>query len=367
MPSARSSVAGGPGRHPLVDRPSAPERLPRPLAGARRRALRDVPPVERRQHRAAHPRLRRRPSRCSATCAAAGVHVGVATSKRRASATQAMDMLGISQHVEVLVAMEDTERHKPDPTPLLLALERMGRSSNAAVYVGDAVVDVLAGKAAGMDTVAVTWGAGLPEALPRRAPDAPSPPPPTSCAPPSSAERVRVAPRAAASPAAAGPSICACTASTRTPTTSPSTRSSATPASGCSWTRSRSTAPRPRSTSGRRPARPSRRRASARRGRWSSSSTPWRRPACRPTTPATSPSSRARPTGGRGLRRRRRRLVDLRRLVDGGRRRGLRREPGAALDQRPRRPARVGRRRLRARRHGRQPVRARRGTAHGPG
>jgi pyrophosphatase PpaX len=96
---------------------------------------------------------------------AAGVAVGVATSKRRESAEQAMDILGISEHVEVLVAMEDTERHKPDPTPLLLALERMGRGANGAVYVGDAVVDVLAGKAAGMDTVAVTWGAGLPEPL----------------------------------------------------------------------------------------------------------------------------------------------------------------------------------------------------------
>lgn len=96
---------------------------------------------------------------------AAGVHVGVATSKRRESAQQAMDILGLSEHVEVLVAMEDTDKHKPDPTPLLLALERMGRSSNGAVYVGDAVVDVLAGKAAGMDTVAVTWGAGEADAL----------------------------------------------------------------------------------------------------------------------------------------------------------------------------------------------------------
>jgi pyrophosphatase PpaX len=96
---------------------------------------------------------------------AAGVHVGVATSKRRESAQQAMDILGLGEHVEVLVAMEDTDKHKPDPTPLLLALERMGRSGTGAVYVGDAVVDVLAGKAAGMDTVAVTWGAGEPDAL----------------------------------------------------------------------------------------------------------------------------------------------------------------------------------------------------------
>ncbi len=96
---------------------------------------------------------------------AAGVRVGVATSKRRDSAQQAMDILGLSEHVEDLVAMEDTERHKPDPTPILLCLERLGRGSNDAVYVGDAVVDVLAGKAAGVDTLAVTWGAGTTEAL----------------------------------------------------------------------------------------------------------------------------------------------------------------------------------------------------------
>jgi pyrophosphatase PpaX len=96
---------------------------------------------------------------------AAGVRVGVATSKRRESAQQAMDILGLSEHVEDLVAMEDTERHKPDPTPILLCLEHLGRGSNDAVYVGDAVVDVLAGKAAGVDTLAVTWGAGTTEAL----------------------------------------------------------------------------------------------------------------------------------------------------------------------------------------------------------
>jgi len=96
---------------------------------------------------------------------AAGVRVGVATSKRRESAQQAMDILGLSEHVEDLVAMEDTERHKPDPTPILLCLERLGRGSNDAVYVGDAVVDVLAGKAAGVDTLAVTWGAGTTESL----------------------------------------------------------------------------------------------------------------------------------------------------------------------------------------------------------
>ncbi len=104
---------------------------------------------------------------------AAGVRVAVATSKRRESAQQAMDILGLSEHVEVLVGMEDTEIHKPDPAPLLLALTRLGeRDPSRAVYIGDAVVDALAGKAAGMSTVSVTWGAGTREALAGVRPDA---------------------------------------------------------------------------------------------------------------------------------------------------------------------------------------------------
>ena len=46
--------------------------------------------------------------------------------------------------------------------------------------------------------------------------------------------------------------------------------------------------------------------------------------------------------------------------------RGLRREPGAALDRRPRRDAGRRRRRVRPRRHHRQPLGAGRGPAHGP-
>jgi pyrophosphatase PpaX len=102
----------------------------------------------------------------------AGAKVGVATSKRRESAQQALDLLGLSPHVNALVGLEDTEVHKPEPTPLLLALERLGESDpSRAAYVGDAVVDVLAGKAAGMATVAVTWGAGVRANLDKVRPD----------------------------------------------------------------------------------------------------------------------------------------------------------------------------------------------------
>jgi pyrophosphatase PpaX len=101
----------------------------------------------------------------------AGVVVAAATSKRRASAEMAADLTGLSSHLDVLVTMEDTILHKPDPEPLLLAVNRLGATPDQAVYVGDAIVDVQAARNAGMAAVAVTWGAGVREALEAMAPD----------------------------------------------------------------------------------------------------------------------------------------------------------------------------------------------------
>jgi pyrophosphatase PpaX len=97
--------------------------------------------------------------------ARAGIKFGVATSKRRHSAELTLGYSGLDQILPVTVAMEDTAVHKPDPAPLVLALERLGTVAAAAVYVGDAVVDVAAAKAAGMAVIAVTWGAGTREEL----------------------------------------------------------------------------------------------------------------------------------------------------------------------------------------------------------
>lgn len=100
-----------------------------------------------------------------ADLAAAGARMGVATSRRRPSAETLATALGLHQHLPLLVAMEDTEHHKPHPAPLLLAAARIGADPAECVYVGDAVVDLGAADAAGMAGIGVTWGAGLPDAL----------------------------------------------------------------------------------------------------------------------------------------------------------------------------------------------------------
>ena len=102
--------------------------------------------------------------------AAAGITSGIATSKGRDAAVESAQLAGV--RLPVTVALEDTEVHKPNPEPLLLALARLGGSPGSAVYVGDAVVDVQAARAAGLDAIAVTWGAGDAEALAAAGPTA---------------------------------------------------------------------------------------------------------------------------------------------------------------------------------------------------
>lgn len=56
------------------------------------------------------------------------------------------------------MSMDDTARHKPNPEPLLPALEKLQVAPQHAVYVGDSRHDMQAGRAAGARTVAALWG-----------------------------------------------------------------------------------------------------------------------------------------------------------------------------------------------------------------
>ncbi|MGO4957042.1 HAD family hydrolase [Luteococcus sp. Sow4_B9] len=90
----------------------------------------------------------------------AGLAIAVATSKRRSSAERSLAAAGLTGIIPLAVGMEDTTAHKPDPEPIRRAVEVLGGVPEDAVYVGDAVVDVQAARAAGLAQIAVTWGAG---------------------------------------------------------------------------------------------------------------------------------------------------------------------------------------------------------------
>jgi pyrophosphatase PpaX len=87
-----------------------------------------------------------------------GRRLGVVTAKRRSTVELAFASVPLSHLFETVVGGDETKRHKPDPEPLLLAAERMGADPDRTAYVGDSPFDVAAAKAAGMYSIAVTWG-----------------------------------------------------------------------------------------------------------------------------------------------------------------------------------------------------------------
>jgi pyrophosphatase PpaX len=87
-----------------------------------------------------------------------GRKLGVVTSKRRRTVGLAFAVLPIAGYFDAVVTADDTPRHKPRPEPVLLALERLGARAENAAFVGDSPFDIGAGKAAGVFTVAVSWG-----------------------------------------------------------------------------------------------------------------------------------------------------------------------------------------------------------------
>ena len=102
-----------------------------------------------------------------------GRRLGIVTAKRRSTVELAFARLPIGHFFETVVGGDETERHKPDPQPLQLALQRLGASAEDAVYVGDSPFDIRAAKAGGLHAVAVTWGRIHPrERLEREEPDA---------------------------------------------------------------------------------------------------------------------------------------------------------------------------------------------------
>lgn len=89
-----------------------------------------------------------------------GLNLGVVTSKGIPVATEGLDLFNLAPYFTVLITHEKTTRHKPHPDPLLAASHELSIPPANTVYIGDALVDIQAGKAAGMTTVAVTWGSG---------------------------------------------------------------------------------------------------------------------------------------------------------------------------------------------------------------
>jgi len=89
---------------------------------------------------------------------AAGLRWGIVTNKAMRFTAPLVDGLGLTRRAQVVIAGDSTPHAKPHPAPLLEAARRLGVAATACAYIGDDQRDMLAGRAAGMWTLAAAWG-----------------------------------------------------------------------------------------------------------------------------------------------------------------------------------------------------------------
>lgn len=100
-----------------------------------------------------------------------GLRLAIVTSKYESTARRGLDLFSLTPLFEVVVGLDATVRHKPDPDPALKALEALDVAPEDAVMVGDSVLDVQCGRRAGTGTAAVGWSVFPREQLVAERPD----------------------------------------------------------------------------------------------------------------------------------------------------------------------------------------------------
>ncbi len=97
--------------------------------------------------------------------------LALVTSKMSVGANRGLALLGLEAAFPVRVCADDVVHGKPDPEPVLKALEALGSPAADAVFIGDSEHDIEAGRRAGVTTAAVTWGPFPRETLEAAGPD----------------------------------------------------------------------------------------------------------------------------------------------------------------------------------------------------
>jgi HAD superfamily hydrolase (TIGR01509 family) len=93
-----------------------------------------------------------------ARCSQGGLAVALASSAREQDLKALRLALSADDFIDAATSSNDAENSKPEPDILIAALKAVDVQAPDAVYVGDAVWDVMAASALGMPTIAFTCG-----------------------------------------------------------------------------------------------------------------------------------------------------------------------------------------------------------------
>ena len=87
-----------------------------------------------------------------------GVRWGIVTNKMQRFTLPLVEGLGLRQRAACIVSGDTSPRAKPHPDPLLLGCIAVQATPARTLYVGDDMRDIVAGRSAGLGTVAAAYG-----------------------------------------------------------------------------------------------------------------------------------------------------------------------------------------------------------------
>lgn len=94
---------------------------------------------------------------------ARGYKLGLVTSRTKDTTWDGIRAYGMDKYFEAVITAGDTDKHKPDPTPINITLEKMGSSPENSIMVGDTMFDLQCAKNAGVKNVIVDWSVTMTE------------------------------------------------------------------------------------------------------------------------------------------------------------------------------------------------------------
>jgi pyrophosphatase PpaX len=89
---------------------------------------------------------------------ARGLVMGIVTSKGDELARRGLELTGVAKYFPVVISADSVTKYKPEPEPVLLALERLGVNASEALMMGDSPHDISSGNGARVQTIGALWG-----------------------------------------------------------------------------------------------------------------------------------------------------------------------------------------------------------------
>ncbi|MCL6456528.1 MAG: HAD family hydrolase [Gorillibacterium sp.] len=93
---------------------------------------------------------------------------GIVTSKTNQELNEDFVPFGLMSYLTHIVCADDTEKHKPNPEPLLRFLQISGAEPSSSIYIGDTIYDYQCAKAANIDFALALWGCKEHEHIPAK-------------------------------------------------------------------------------------------------------------------------------------------------------------------------------------------------------